>query len=374
MRFILLNPAGLTALTALAAPILVHLLLRRRARRVAFPSLRFVRPANAAAVRFRAITDWPLLVVRCAIVAAAALALARPLLVTPARRAAWDARTARAIVVDVTPSAGDPSAVVAEERDGPFRSTLIQSDAIDDGIAEAIAWLEAAPPGRREVVVVSDFQLGAIDRLSIERVPRSVGVRFRQTPSAKPSLPEPGVQISVRAPDRERAMAEAALRAAGQESGASDRSGNGRLVVIYTADIPPPEELGRLRAPWMGAIAGALPSARTGASDARSMVVVLDAPASSFELPRTIRTIRRVLLAPAAWQELQNDRMPPVTLEAWSRPAPPIGVVDAEHGDRDDGRWFWLAALAFIGIEAWLRRRMDARPSQVSTGETARAA
>ena len=56
--------------------------------------------------------------VRCAIVAAAALALARPLLVTPARRAAWDARTARAIVVDVTPTAGDPSAAVAEERQG----------------------------------------------------------------------------------------------------------------------------------------------------------------------------------------------------------------------------------------------------------------
>jgi hypothetical protein len=47
--------------------------------------------------------DLLLLVVRTAIVVAAAAALAGPLLVTSARRASWNARTARAVVVDGGP-------------------------------------------------------------------------------------------------------------------------------------------------------------------------------------------------------------------------------------------------------------------------------
>jgi hypothetical protein len=124
----------------------------------------------------------------------------------------------------------------------------------------------------------------------------------------------------------------------------------------------------------MAAAATVVANARAGAVDERSMVVVLDAPASSFELPRSIRAIRRALLAPSAWQELEPDRMPAATLAAWSRPAPPIGGVTAEQADEDDGRWFWLATLAFIAIETWLRRRMDAGRAERSAVETARAA
>jgi hypothetical protein len=370
MRLILLNPGGLAALVAVAVPVVVHLLLRRRARRILFPSLRFVRPSNAAAVRLRSITDWPLLLVRCAIVAAAAFALTRPLLVTPARRDAWNARTARAIVVDVTPTAGDLSAYVEEERRGAFTSTVIRAQAIDEGIAEAVGWLRAAPPARREVLVLSDFQLGTIDRLTIDRVPDSVGVRLRQVASKGPSVAEPDVQITVQASERDSALAQAALRAAGQESGRP----SDRRVVIYTQGTRPPDSLGSLRAPWMAAAATVVANARAGAVDERSMVVVLDAPASSFELPRSIRAIRRALLAPSAWQELEPDRMPAATLAAWSRPAPPIGGVTAEQADEDDGRWFWLATLAFIAIETWLRRRMDAGRAERSAVETARAA
>lgn len=374
MRLILLNPAGLAALLAVAAPIVVHLLLRRRARRVLFPSLRFVRPSDAAAVRLRAIADWPLLVVRCAIVAAAAFALARPLLVTAARRDAWNARIARAIVVDVTPTAGDLSAAVSDERRDAFRSMVIQSQAVDEGIAEAVGWLSTAPPAKREVVVLSDFQLGTIDRLTLDRVPVSIGVRFRQFPSGGTSVAEPGVQINVQAPDRDRALAQAALRAAGQEREEPSASPDRRTVVIYTRGIRPPAGLGRLRAPWMAAAAIAVANARTGAVDERSMMVILDAATSSFELPRAIWTIRRVLLAPAAWQELEPDRLPAAALAAWSRPAPPIGGLTVDQADEDDGRWSWLAALVFVVLEAWLRHRLDARMSQRSAGETAHAA
>ncbi len=369
MRLILLNPAGLASLIGLAAPILVHLLLRRRARRVPFPSLRFVQPSHAAAVRLRAITDRRLLCIRCAVVAAAALALARPLLVTPDRRDGWNARTVRAIVVDATPSAGRPSAAVDEERRTAFRSTVIQSEAIDDGIAEAVNWLTAAPPARREVVVLSDFQRGTVDRVMVDRVPASIGVRLRQIISEARSIAEPEVRVTVQAPARDRAAAEAALRAAGQGSDASRRT-----VAIYTRDAEPPCGVGRLLAPWMAAVAPAVANARTGAIDARSMVIALDAPTSSFELPRTIRAVRRALLAPAAWRELEPDRLPQAALAALSRPSQPIADADMKQAEEPDGRWLWLAGLAFIGLETWLRRRLDAGLSKPSAEEQPRAA
>lgn len=356
MRLILLNPAGLAALLALAGPILVHLLLRRRARRLLFPSLRFVRPSNAAAVRLRAITDWPLLAVRCAIVAAAALALARPLVVTSARRDAWNARFVRAIVVDTTPTVGATGPVIDEERGSAFKAMVIPCRDVEEGIAEAVRWLALAPPARREVVVVSDFQVGVMDRQLVDRVPESFGVRLRRVPSEAASIPEPDVRVDVETPEDDRAAADAARRAVGQPP--SEAGSDRRRVVIYTRGARVPDRLGLLRAPWMAAVSTAVPAARAAAADERSMALVLDVPASSFELPRAIRSVRRALLAPAAWRELEPERLPAATLAAWSRTAL-AAPSDVEHGDQDDGRWFWLVALAFMGMETWLRRRLD---------------
>ena len=106
-----LNPAALAGLALLAGPVLVHLLLRHRADRVPFPSLRFVRPSRTAAVRVRLPSDLALLLLRMAIVALAVAALARPLVVAGPRLAAWNARIARAIVVDVSDSMKTGSAL-----------------------------------------------------------------------------------------------------------------------------------------------------------------------------------------------------------------------------------------------------------------------
>ena len=96
-----LNPLVLLAVAGVAAPILVHLLVQRRAETFAFPTLRFLRPARLASVRRHLFDDLPLLAVRCAILAAAAAALAGPLVATASRRAAWDRRVTRAVVLDV---------------------------------------------------------------------------------------------------------------------------------------------------------------------------------------------------------------------------------------------------------------------------------
>src|ERR1700704_1365916 len=93
-----LNPSALFALAAVAAPILIHILIQRKAERFPFPTLRFLQPTRLAAIRRHLIEDWPLLAIRVALLAAAAAALAGPLIVTSARRQAWDRRVARAIV------------------------------------------------------------------------------------------------------------------------------------------------------------------------------------------------------------------------------------------------------------------------------------
>ena len=93
-----LNPSALFALAAVAAPILIHILIQRRAERFPFPTLRFLQPTRLAAIRRHLLEDLPLLAVRIALLAAAVAALAGPLLVTSARRQAWDRRVVRAIV------------------------------------------------------------------------------------------------------------------------------------------------------------------------------------------------------------------------------------------------------------------------------------
>ena len=98
------NAAALWALPLAAVPFVVHLLRTHHAKRVAFPSLRFVQPSRTAAVRMRLPSDVLLMLVRIAIVALAVGALAGPIVLTEARTAAWNARTARAVVVDVSDS------------------------------------------------------------------------------------------------------------------------------------------------------------------------------------------------------------------------------------------------------------------------------
>jgi integral membrane sensor domain MASE1 len=110
-----LNPLALVALAAVSAPVLIHLLVQRRAERFPFPTLRFLRPTRLAAIRRHVLEDIPLLLVRAAILAAAVSALAGPLLVTAARRHAWDRRLVRAVVVDDAAGARrlQPSGVAA---------------------------------------------------------------------------------------------------------------------------------------------------------------------------------------------------------------------------------------------------------------------
>ncbi len=74
----LLTPLFLLGLTALAVPVIVHLVRRTKAPRVAFPSLMFVRNIPQRTIRRRQLRNLLLLLLRCLACALLALAFVRP--------------------------------------------------------------------------------------------------------------------------------------------------------------------------------------------------------------------------------------------------------------------------------------------------------
>jgi hypothetical protein len=214
-----LTPTALFALAAVAAPILIHILVQRRAERFSFPTLRFIAPTRLAAVRRHLLEDAALLAVRMAIFAAAVAALAGPLLVTAARHRAWDQRIVRATVVasDVArafpASAGTTSepasarlAEAAETRRrqardhgpgtvAPYLEKTFDAASLADGIRRAVAWLDTAPPARRELVVVSPLAIGSLTAADLAPVPVNVGVRFERRGALPPARSVDGVSI-----------------------------------------------------------------------------------------------------------------------------------------------------------------------------------
>ena len=79
MNFGLLLPAGLAALGALLLPLLIHLARRSEQRPTLFAALAWLRPKSRPRHRIR-FDEWPLLLVRLALLALLALLLARPVL------------------------------------------------------------------------------------------------------------------------------------------------------------------------------------------------------------------------------------------------------------------------------------------------------
>ncbi len=179
-----LNPLAWFGLVAVAVPILVHLLAHRRAERIPFPTLRFIQPTRLAAIQRRALEDLALLAVRSAIVVLAVAAFAGPLLVTGARRAAWNARLVRAVVAQGPGVA--PSSVVAQGPD-PFRFQQFDAITVPDGIHRAVAWLESAPPARRELVIAAPLTIGSLSDADLASIPGDIGLRFVRTVKLPPS-------------------------------------------------------------------------------------------------------------------------------------------------------------------------------------------
>lgn len=98
---------GLAAGAALAVvPLILHLLMRQKPKRVVFPALQLIRNRHRESTKRLRIKNWLLLLARMALVALMALALARPSLNAPVQLGDRDVATALALVIDTSLSMG----------------------------------------------------------------------------------------------------------------------------------------------------------------------------------------------------------------------------------------------------------------------------
>ncbi|MGH9141450.1 MAG: BatA domain-containing protein [Vicinamibacterales bacterium] len=284
-----LNPVALFALAAVAAPILIHILVQRRAERLAFPTLRFLQPTRLASIRRHVLEDLPLLAVRAGLLAAAAAALAGPLFVTTARRQAWDRRIVRAVVVAAAPaSQAGVGASVTGGGEGVVLQRRFEAVSLSHGIRRAVRWLDTAPPARREIVIASPFPIGSVTQSDVAAIPAGIGVRFERSGSLPATRMAPagrlltpttvrarevtltGSQTSFRdldvgvpsvwpvdvvsAKDDQAAIAAAIAAALSQRVRAAAPDRRARMVLVRTAALPDAVvSPSPIQQPWMAA-------------------------------------------------------------------------------------------------------------------------
>ncbi|BCS33357.1 hypothetical protein TBR22_A25840 [Luteitalea sp. TBR-22] len=374
-------PWAWALLVGVALPLVAHLWSRRQPTRRPFSTLRFLRAASPVSRHLRRVQDWPLLVLRTAIVAAVAAAAAGPTLMTMARLEAWRARLHRVIVVDasVAPAAAE---TVEQWQRTAASFELLPAAAPTQALPEAIARAtSAARTGRAEIAIAWSGRATALPPRALADIPVPVGISLAPV-TAAPARASGG-RLTI-------------------EAAADDGPAAARLrEVASTSRV---RSAVRLRL-WLPGTA--VPAARVEAAT-REAVGVLDALASDPRLraaaERSVRDARAIELAPgvrilaadavgrpllSGWAadsrvELALAATPGSPLALWTtalgrealeRPeidlapvmwpaealaratrqaqAPPVTTLPAGL----DTRWCWGLALLLLLTEEWWRRR-----------------
>ena len=207
----------------------------------------------------------------------------------------------------------------------PARSTLdglriVGATGTDaDALLRAVAIAGAPGPASSRPIV---FVLGGGQRLSVAAVA-----------ALSPAAPRWMVPLALRLAQDEDLQRVARSAAAG--AGPSLEVSNGWTTIASDREAKP--------AVQVAVAAGAL--AVRVASDARSFLAA--------------SALRAVLAADAAsitYDSQEILRTPTDRLAAWSRPPQDVGRDAWRRSDRPDSRWLWLAALALLGVEQYLRR------------------
>jgi hypothetical protein len=228
---LLFTHAGfLAGLGALAIPILIHLLLKRKSQRLRFSTLQFFQRPDERSSRRKKLRNWLLLATRLLLLALLVLAFARPYLARAPGAAGQRQRRGVVFVLDRSASmqAGTKDRVRSKEAAAAIRSIIDQLDAEDraalvscathaevlsplvaparlksqlndlspgfgasnlaEGLAAAVRLLGAEGPGRlASICVVSDLQRSACERLSASPIPK--GIDVLPLPVGEPDTP-----------------------------------------------------------------------------------------------------------------------------------------------------------------------------------------
>src|ERR1700752_605590 len=118
-----LSPFFFLGIAAVAAPILVHLVRRTRARRIEFPALTFVRQVPQRTIRRRTLRNLLLLILRCLAILLIVIAFTRPFFTR--RSAAREASGAGATVILIDAS-------LSMRREQMFAAAIQRAGAIVD--------------------------------------------------------------------------------------------------------------------------------------------------------------------------------------------------------------------------------------------------
>ena len=362
-----LAPAALFGLAMAALPIAIHLLARRQARTLPFPSLRFLRQTQLSALRRRRIEDVVLLACRVAIVALAAAALAGPVVQSPARTAAYAARISRAVVV----MGSVPAERIESLRPGAFQFASFQRMAVADAIADATGWLNAQAASAREVIFVGSLRRGDVDESDLRLIPAEIGLRFDATSATA----QTDVTIGVLARrngalvriDRATELGNDTTRVAEGQAhvlapdtlsilAGNQRVASAALDAVLSAGVPWRDFDRKVVIAWEDADAAAVTRAAGAGARIVSMAVPQPIAASADALMRVLREV-------SPPETIEPARIPEARLRQWTRsPGPPSQTAPLiDEGDR---RWLWLGALLMLIVEWRLRQ------SRTSTSES----
>ena len=408
------NPWAWLGLIALAVPIAIHLLARRTARVQRFPTLRFLEASRLQPRRYTRLTDLPLLLIRLGIVIIAVAALTRPLFLPADRSQTFDLLV-RAIVVDTSSSMlrtsdGQTALVAARERARAHAaesqvSIVMQTASPADALTGAAEWLRTKP-GRRELVVVSDFQRGSIGESDVRALPSDIGLTLDRVEAAPQtgaitvrtrtdnaianaqttltddrttvewqvqpvvSAPPSIVQLSASADS----VASAAALSAALTVTAAPGDTTRRIAVVY-ANYSGREQLVKdakpIQTPWMGDVAAALDHdgiwrmARGTISGREHMLVFTETPPGSLGSAKLMLEILQALSPAAPVTELEPRWLPDADLQRWQRPAPRAVELVNPDDDASDGRWLWLLVLLLLAVETVMRRSKRKAPDVI---------
>jgi len=211
-----LVPAFLAGLVALAVPLLLHLRNKDRDRPLRFPSLMFLQKLPIRTEQRQRITDWPLLLLRAAVLALLALAFARPVLTSGSVASADAQAGATVILLDRSQSMGydgvwaralDSARAIVNRQGAGDRVALVAYDDAAEvvqrlttdktAVLAALQALKPLPRGTRlapalrtgrqvlldapfadaELVVVSDLQRASASGIAGVELPTGVRVR-----------------------------------------------------------------------------------------------------------------------------------------------------------------------------------------------------